>query len=479
VLATSDLAAVLGRRLDHASWRGPAARAQHEELVAHLRGLATVVGVLWSAADRLHRLHAELLPTPAGPLRVALDVATRTALDLVVPVPALVGSMVATSAHDAAVQDAVRLCAAALHELAERCAVVASAARVCPARPAASVAWALRADSTNRSLLAGRLAAWTSSRGDGAAHAVDLRVAAVLAAPHLDPVTHRTVPVLLLGYDPTAWCGRGRVVLAYGDPQRAADVAYLVPGLGARPDSSLDELAGSARTLYDDARRVRGRSTCVVAWLGYRSPDLAQAASVERAERGAAELAAEIAALRRARGEDQPHVTVVGHSYGSVLAGLTTRLRPAAVDDLVLLGSPGAGTGSAVGLGVDGGHAWVGSASSDPVTHLSWFGTDPAAQSFGAHRFPAEPTGPHPDVGLDAHSDYLRGGSPSEHEVARVVAGDGADVPWAPGRTDHGVVGAVLAAAILPQPLSLLGGWPATHGYGDPAAADDATTGDG
>src|SRR5690348_1580018 len=110
VLTTSDLTTVVGERLDHASWRGPAARALHEELVAHLRGLAAVVDVLRSAADRLLRLHAELVPAPAGPLRVVLDVATGTALGLVVPVPALVGSMVATSARDAARQDAERLC---------------------------------------------------------------------------------------------------------------------------------------------------------------------------------------------------------------------------------------------------------------------------------------------------------------------------------------------------------------------------------
>jgi len=56
--------------------------------------------------------------------------------------------------------------------------------------------------------------------------------------------------------------------------------------------------------------------------------------------------------------------------------------------------------------------------------------------------------------------------------VARVVADDGRDVPYEPGRTDHGIVGAVLATALLPPLLSL--GWvPLPPEFADPAAHPD------
>jgi len=135
----------------------------------------------------------------------------------------------------------------------------------------------------------------------------------------------------------------------------------------------------------------------------------------------------------------------------------------------VLVGSPGSGAESATALGVVGEHVWVGATSSDPITHLSWFGTDPAARSFGARRFPAEPPPTADHSGLAAHSDYLLPGAPALGAVARIVAGDGRDVAHAPGRTDHGIAAVLLTAVTLPPLLSL--GWvPAPPDFGDPAA---------
>ena len=247
-----------------------------------------------------------------------------------------------------------------------------------------------------------------------------------------------------------------------------------MPGLGSRADPGLSGDAEAAWHLYASTRRLREHPRpAVVAWLGYQTPDLPEVAFVQRAERGAARLAATVDALRRSRGEDQPHLTLVGHSYGSVVVALAAQRRPGDVDELVGLGSPGMTTQRATQVAVPTGHLWVGAASGDMVTHLSRFGVDPAAQSFGAHRFPAEPPGGPSDEG--PHASYFAPGSASLAALARIVAGDSASVPWAPPRTDHGFAGTVVPVLLLPPALALtlplVLRTPLPPTFGDPAAA--------
>ena len=80
------------------------------------------------------------------------------------------------------------------------------------------------------------------------------------------------------------------------------------------------------------------------------------------------------------------------------------------------------------------GHVWVGAASGDEISHLSRFGVDPAARSFGAHRFPAEFPPGTPLVAQ--HTRYLDAHTPSLRSVARIVVGLGGQVPHStrPGR---------------------------------------------
>ena len=98
-------------------------------------------------------------------------------------------------------------------------------------------------------------------------------------------------------------------------------------------------------------------------------------------------------------GGDQPHLTVIGHSYGS-----TTSSYAAAggmdADSLVLIGSPGASEGvhHASDLNMPTGQVFVGAADNDPVSWLggedgvfpgTWddslgLGADPAQHDFGA-----------------------------------------------------------------------------------------------
>jgi alpha/beta hydrolase family protein len=107
-------------------------------------------------------------------------------------------------------------------------------------------------------------------------------------------------------------------------------------------------------------------------------------------------------------------------------------------DDVVLIGSPGTDLAhSAADFHLpDGGHVYVGAASSDPVTHIGGIqstipgtdttiglGTDPADDDFGSTRFKAEVPGiTNP---ISDHSQYLQPGSESLYSIATIASGHG------------------------------------------------------
>ena len=452
-----------------AGWKGPAADAAGRALRRRAHGFASVARALEIAAHALNRAAAALAAAGRRAARAALlAAAAQPALPLP-PGPGLARAELELGEAVEQVRQAGTGCAAVLLEAADRCRAVTrgvgaprsrtdamrrlgAAAAVAwlstvpaPTAPPADVArwWAAHTpaeqrrltadpavaarigaldgvpavarDRANRLLLARRLARWPAgTAADGAApsgasvaaHAADLRLLDELDRVRLDPVTADPVPVLLLTYEPTAWGGRGRVAVAFGSPDLAAHVAYVVPGLGARVDPYLPGLVDGTWHLFAATRRLAARpDVATVAWLGYLTPDLPEVFSTRRAENGADELARDIAGLRAARGDDQPHVTVVGHSYGSLVGALCTLTAPGAVDDLAVLGSPGVTVDRADDLPLEPGHVWVGAASGDPVSHLSAFGVDPAAQAFGGHRFPAEARGATPPQAQ--HTHYL------------------------------------------------------------------------
>ncbi|MEU0920369.1 alpha/beta hydrolase [Streptomyces cyaneofuscatus] len=256
-------------------------------------------------------------------------------------------------------------------------------------------------------------------------------------------------PMYLLGIGDQ---GNGRAIISYGNPDTSRNVAAYVPGL----NTSLDEEfargdLGRARDLAIASNR-HGESTAAITWLGYdapQSPDglgsLAVAGSA-RAEDGGRSFSGFMGGLAATNEHGDPHVTAIGHSYGSRTVGAATQQDGGipGVDDIVFVGSPGVGVDSADDLGVGRDHVFVGAASNDIVTKLPakeqfaagavpmftggpvaaylfgdlvdprdddvWFGRDPASESFGARRFKVG-DGP-PLVGLgglstDAHSQYF------------------------------------------------------------------------
>lgn len=242
-------------------------------------------------------------------------------------------------------------------------------------------------------------------------------------------------------YEPEAFDGQGRAAIAIGNPDEADNTAVVVPGTS----HSVTEgwlSSDDALNVYDETSAAdRGRSTAVVAWMGYDAPNSLfdpQVAQVGNARDGGRLLANDVNALETTNLGD-PHVTVIGHSYGSTTVADACAGYGLRADDVVLIGSPGtdlARNADDFNL-AEGGHVFVGAASTDPITllggiaqaHVPWtgvtvgLGEDPAADIFGSTRFKAEIDGVTPPW-LD-HSGYLVRGSESMFSIGDVASGHG------------------------------------------------------
>lgn len=213
----------------------------------------------------------------------------------------------------------------------------------------------------------------------------------------------------------------GRIVEVLGDLDRAEAVAVLVPGNahclgnyhldtgGASPRANGRQLHEVLRRLAPDA------ATAVVVWLGYRCPR----GFVAGARRRAAVDGARDLARLTAHVPDAARLTLIGHSYGSLVCALATERTH--VDDLVALASPGLGVRHASDLRI-GGRVWATRAHDDwvrflPRGRLGGFGhgRQPTDRGFGATSFSS--------AGVRGHSGYYAPTGEAIHNIARIVVG--------------------------------------------------------
>lgn len=274
-------------------------------------------------------------------------------------------------------------------------------------------------------------------------------------------------PMYLIGISDE---GQGRAIVSYGNPDTSQNVSAYVPGL----NTSLDEefAKNDLKRARDTAIGAQGYdpSSAAIVWLGYdtpQAPDGLQSLAVAgtgRAEKGGAAYYDFMGGIAATHQGKDPHITAIGHSYGSRAVGAATqRLNGIpGVDDIILVGSPGVGVDHAVDLGVGAAHVYVGAAANDPVTQLPsktqvavgaigmilggpagayvagdladpgdddlWFGKDPASKAFGAVRFPVDPGKPlvsGDGVSFDAHSNYFNPvrDAMSADSIALIVSG--------------------------------------------------------
>lgn len=266
--------------------------------------------------------------------------------------------------------------------------------------------------------------------------------------------------------------GHGAVVEVFGDLLRAEHVAVIVPGM----TNSLHDYGGNARVKGLDlaaAMRARNPDVAVVSWLGYRTPDLSvrgllEGAASGRATVGADALVADLEVIRRmAPGS---HITIVGHSYGSVVVGealkspaLGARVAALRIGDVAVVGSPGMNVSTRGQLGHQEIDVWAAKVRGIDPGHLSvtlkirWralvprrvplplplpftgppvgvsvdfgppkprdivpfapvHGRDPASRRFGARPFSA--------AGATDHGSYFLPGTESLANLARIATDD-------------------------------------------------------
>ncbi|MEV7926865.1 alpha/beta hydrolase [Kitasatospora sp. NPDC088779] len=271
--------------------------------------------------------------------------------------------------------------------------------------------------------------------------------------------------------------GQGRAILSFGNPDTATDISSYVPGITTTPDSlgaakpgttpGTNEAENALNVWREANKKIKpGGSAASIIWLGYDPPDIdIKAATSERAVKGAPDYARFVTGLRATNMSGQsPHITSMGHSYGSLLVGQATKMAAhqgncTLPDDVVIIGSPGVGVTHASDLGMPAGHVWAGAAGNDPVTqipsanaatvpwpfgglvgadpHDLWYGRDPASESFGAKRFTVDgwsKSWSWEDFGM--HTKYLapETGGPSLGNIASIVTGKADDVHLTEGR---------------------------------------------
>lgn len=228
----------------------------------------------------------------------------------------------------------------------------------------------------------------------------------------------------LLGIDAE---GDGKAIVSIGNPDEADNTGVYVPGTGSTlgaEGGSLGSNLDRADAMYADSAKLSGGSTATVMWLGYDAPSITEAPSEDRAVEGAPALNDFLHGLEA--NNPKSHTTVVGHSYGSTVAGYALRDFEPPVDDLVVVGSPGLGVDSVDELNIDPDHVW---ASKDPVDPIGYTGD--TAYPFGedpwdyANQIPSETD----KSGLEAHSAYWDEGNPAREGISQVITGQYDDVP--------------------------------------------------
>lgn len=282
-------------------------------------------------------------------------------------------------------------------------------------------------------------------------------------------------PMFLLGIGDE---GNGRAIVSFGNPDTSRNVSAYVPGLGTALDR--DFAKNDLKRARDTAIGAQGydTSSASIVWLGYDAPQLPDKENPlgnvavmgsERAEKGAPAYNSFMNGLGATNSNEDPHLTAIGHSYGSRTVGAATQ-EPGGIpgaDDIILLGSPGVGVDHAESLGVGKDHVFVGAAENDPVSHLPskteaavgalgffsggpagsyvladladqddddlWFGKDPASEAFGARRFAVD-DGPRPIIDgqgpTPAHSNYFNPEKDqvSADNVAKVTSGNSGEI---------------------------------------------------
>lgn len=224
--------------------------------------------------------------------------------------------------------------------------------------------------------------------------------------------------------------------IAVGNVHRADTVTHSVHGVGTRPATRVDDKMRAARDLLAQKQQIseqagEERTHAVIMSMGYEAPqlDLTDLTDEERqffrdtvakdAAPGMADFLTSIDTTRRS----DPHLTLDGHSYGSVVSGEVLK-HDTGIDAFVASGAPGVGVDDVTELKVPRGNVHNIEAKGDHIADLGYFGRD-LTYLEGVRQLD---TTAHPELGLSAnegHTSYHDRDTTSLYNIAAV----GADHP--------------------------------------------------
>lgn len=222
-----------------------------------------------------------------------------------------------------------------------------------------------------------------------------------------------------------------KAAVACGNIDEADNVAVLTGGVSTQVGQSVGEdgkLHGGMVGMANDADRIRraaeysdpSKSTAVIAWMGYEAPTGFTDSAVlspARAKEGATALRSFSQGINASHAGD-PHLTLLGHSYGSTVTGIALEGKTGA-DDTVLFGSPGMGSGP---KNIPDGHLYAERSRDDPIAWATGLtmGDDPVENSHVTTLSVAANGGLNASAG---HSEYLKEGTVSLANIGNIVAG--------------------------------------------------------
>jgi pimeloyl-ACP methyl ester carboxylesterase len=149
-------------------------------------------------------------------------------------------------------------------------------------------------------------------------------------------------------------------------------------------------------------------------------------------------------------------VTIVAHSFGSLVTGAALVEHGLEVTDVVVAGSPGMSVDRLRELHVSSAHFFSEEAPGDAIAELGVFGASPTSPLFGGTRMRTNAPG---HVEVHSHSSYFVPGSEALENIVNVVTGRYAHIERHRTTVPEIAGGAVSWAMRLPvEPLRLVGG---------------------
>lgn len=142
-----------------------------------------------------------------------------------------------------------------------------------------------------------------------------------------------------------------KAAVANGDVDTAQHVAVFTPGMNSTVDGNMHSYVEDMQGVRNSAQDMllkngNPANVATVTWLGYEPSSfddptsLMGLASDENAQVGADKLAHFDEGINASRTDD-PHMTALGHSQGSIVTGISLGHAGTGVDDAAVFGSPG------------------------------------------------------------------------------------------------------------------------------------------